>query len=400
MQETLHFDLTVNQLHIMRSEMFNRTLAVAGMAALVALPLAARADDAPAAPAAPAAPLSPLGKILDGTGITVSSYLDLAYSHANKNVEAYSDRVFDAQNDSMTLHQAGLQIAKQPKEGFGGLINVTAGKDSQVIASYPYGAGSQFDVTQAYGQYATGALTVIAGKFTTLHGTEVIWAPSNNNYSRSILFGSVPFTHTGVRATYVASDTVTVIGGVNNGWDQLSDSNKTKTIELGAIFTPIKPLTVIISDYVGKESATGLIDPAATQGTRNSFNLVASYAVSDPLTVGIEYLNVSQSDFATSTGTTKAKYNGFAGYLTYMFTPAYRLALRAESLNDKDGFRFGVNDTKYSEFTATFSYLATDNFEVRGELRGDKSSNNYFKDFSGSTSKSLFTYGVEALFKF
>jgi hypothetical protein len=98
----------------------------------------------------------------------------------------------------------------------------------------------------------------------------------------------------------------------------------------------------------------------------------------------------------------KAKYNGFAAYLTYLFTPQYRLALRAEILDDKDGFRFGVNDTKYSELTATFSYLATDNFELRGEVRGDKSSNPFFTDL-GSTSqtgKSLFTFGVEGLFKF
>jgi hypothetical protein len=379
--------------------MFNRTLAVAGMAALVALPLAARADDAPAAPAAPAAPLSPLGKILDGTGITVSSYLDLAWSHSSKNLETgKSDRVFDSQNDSMTLHQAGLQIAKQPKEGFGGLVNFTAGKDTTVFASYPQQGTGQFDVTQAYGQYATGALTVIAGKFTTLQGTEVIWAPSDNNYSRSILFGAIPFTHTGVRATYVASDTVTVIGGVNNGWDQLSDKNTSKTIELGAIFNPIKPLTVTVSDYVGKEPVSG------TQGAKNSFNIVAAYSVSDPLSVGLEYLNVSQSE-ATSLvdGTTiKAKYSGFAAYLTYLFTPQYRLALRAEVLNDKDGYLFSVNDTRYSELTATLSYLATDNFEIRGELRGDKSSNKFFSNL-GSTAldgKSLFTLGVEGLFKF
>jgi len=394
--------------------MFNRKLAVAGLTALVALPLAAMADDAPApaAPAAPAAPMSPLGKILDGSGITVSSYVDLGWSHASKNIDpaagGSSDRVFDSQNDSITLHQAGLQIAKQPKEGFGGLVNLTAGKDVQVFSSYPFNTtttsnpsgsgGSQFDVTQAYGQYATGALTVIAGKFTTLQGTEVIWAPSNNNSSRSILFGAIPFTHTGVRATYVASDTITVIGGVNNGWDQLSDANTSKTIELGAIFTPIKPLTITVSDYVGKEPVSG------TQGARNSFNIVAAYTVSDPLSLGLEYLNVSQSEYTPplAAASEKAKYNGFAAYLTYMATPQYRLALRAEILDDKDGYHFGVNDTKYSEVTATLSYLATDNFELRGEIRGDKSSNPFFADLGSvsQTGKSLFTFGVEGLFKF
>ena len=384
--------------------MFNRKLAVAGMAALVALPLVAMADDAPApaAPAAPAAPMSPLAKMLDASGVTVSSYLDLAWSHASKNIDpasgGASDRVFDSQNDSMTLHQAGLQIAKQPKEGFGGLVNFTAGKDAQVISSYPFNAGqSQFDVTQAYGQYASGSLTVIAGKFATLQGTEVIWAPSNNNYSRSILFGAIPLTYTGVRLTDVVSDTVTLIGGVNNGWDQLSDANTSKTIELGAIFHAHQAAH---DHRVGlRRQGTGV----RTQGARNSFNIVAAYTVSDPLTIGLEYLNVSQSEYVPLGGSSeKAKYDGFAAYLTYMFTPQYRLALRAETLDDKDGFHFGVNDTKYSEFTATLSYLATDNFELRGEVRGDKSSNPFFTDLGSTaqTGKSLFTLAIEGLFKF
>jgi len=385
-----------------------RTALIAGItaASFAAIPVSSFAEDAPAA--APAAAGSPLAKLLDASGIAVTSYVDLAYSHASKNIETgSSDRVFDSQNDSITLHQAALQIAKQPKEGFGGLVNFTAGKDVPVFASYPYANGSsQFDVTQAYGQYAKGAMTVIAGKFTTLQGTEVIWAPSNSNYSRSILFGAIPFTHTGVRTTYVVSDAVSVIGGVNNGWDQLSDANRTKTLEFGLVYTPSKAVTVTASDYVGKESAAvyGAPSSSATQGERNSFNLVVAYTVSDPLSLGFEYLNVSQGNFTSMVdgSTIKAKYEGYAGYLTYLFTPEYKLALRAESLNDKDGFHFGTVATKYSEFTATFSYLASDNFELRGEVRADKSTNPYFASMNSTamTGKSLVTYGIEGLFKF
>src|SRR4029077_11481714 len=129
---------------------------------------------------------------------------------------------------------------------------VTAGKDAGVIHSTPANE-STYDLTQAYLQYATGPLTVIGGKFTTLHGTEVIWSPSNANFSRSILFGAVPFTHTGVRATYAAMDTLSLIVGVNNGWDQLVDTNKGKTLELGITATPIKPLSLAASYYSGKE---------------------------------------------------------------------------------------------------------------------------------------------------
>src|SRR6266436_2326603 len=210
-----------------------------------------------------------LDKVLEASGISVSGYIDAGYTHSDRNVETgFSTRVFDSQNNSFVLRQFGLTIAKQPKEGFGGVVNLTAGKDAQVIHSFS-GPGvftdtngdtvavsdtSLFDVTQAYAQYARGKLTLIAGKFVTLQGTEVIWSPSNPNISRSILFGAIPFTHTGVRGTWALNDQVSFYAGLNNGWDQLTDANRAKTVELGASLNPVKPLAITVSDYYGKET--------------------------------------------------------------------------------------------------------------------------------------------------
>ena len=309
--------------------------------AALAIPAISAAQQA--APAAPAAPT--LDKVLEASGISMTGYVDAAYTHANRNIEGgFSPRVFDSFNNTFMLHQVGLQIAKQPKEGFGGLVNITAGKDASVIRSFG-STDSTFDVTQGYLQYASGPLTVIGGKFTTLHGTEVIWSPSNANYSRSLLFGSVPFTHTGVRATYAVMDNLSVIGGVNNGWDQLQDVNKGKTLELGVTASPIKPLSLAASYYGGKEpgnvadatSSSGKVD-----GKRDSFNFTASYAVMDPLSIGFEFLRVSQKDAVSdgAGGTKSATYSGFAGYLSYTFMPKMKISLRGESVNDKDGFKF------------------------------------------------------------
>src|SRR5882762_5833845 len=193
-----------------------------------------------------AVPVPTLDKVLEASGISVSGYIDAGYTHSDRN-QPFTTRVFDQQNNSFGLNQFGLTVAKQPKEGFGGLVNLTVGRDAQFIHSSPEGvttpptpasATSMFDVTQAFLQYAGGPLTVIAGKFTTLHGTEVIASSGNTNVSRSILFGSVPFTHTGVRATWALGDTVSLIAGVNNGWDQLTDPNKGKTLELGVALNP------------------------------------------------------------------------------------------------------------------------------------------------------------------
>src|SRR5882672_9476201 len=189
------------------------------VSALFAAPVAAFAQAKPPA-------LPTLSQIFEASGITASGYIDAGYSYA-KNGAGFTDRVFDQNPNSFALNQFGLTMAKQPKEGFGGLVNITVGRDAQFIHSFPEtntvppgtpgNSTSMFDITQAYAQWAGGPLTVILGKFTTLHGTEVIAPTGNVNISRSILFGSVPFTHTGVRATWALSDTLSLIAGPNNG---------------------------------------------------------------------------------------------------------------------------------------------------------------------------------------
>jgi hypothetical protein len=378
-----------------------KLLLASAVSALFAAPTAVLAQAKPGA-------VPTLDKVLEASGISVSGYIDVGYTRANRNVEATpAARVFDAQNNSFALNQFGLTIAKQPPKGFGGLVNLTAGKDAKFIHSFSgvtldsvgdtVPDTTPFDLTQAYAQYATGPLTLIAGKYVTMHGTEVIASTGNSNISRSILFGSVPFTHTGVRGTWALNSRVSLMAGLNNGWDQLTDSNRPKTVELGATLNPIKPLTVVVSGMLGKETVP-FVTPGSPDGKRTSFNAVASYAVSDPLSVGAEYLSVSQE----VAGAAKQKYNGFALYGAYMFTPKYRGALRLESFNDKDGLRFGVAaaDTKYKELTVTGSYLPADNFELRAEVRRDTATNEVFVDFSGPNSKTLMTVALQGLYKF
>jgi hypothetical protein len=366
------------------------------ISALFAAPVAAFAQAKP-----PAAPT--LDKVLEASGITESGYIDAGYTYSNRAIDAtqsgagVNTRVFDSQNNSFVLHQVGLTLAKQPKEGFGGLVNLTMGRDANVIQSSPATANATFDVTQAYAQWAGGSLTVIGGKFTTLAGTEVIASPSNNNVSRSILFGAVPFTHTGLRATWAATDTLSLIAGVNNGWDQLTDSNRGKTAELGLTWNPIKPLTIAASGYDGPEPGV------SGNGSRSLVDLVASWAFTDTLSIGLEYLTVSQ-DNALAAGA-KAKYSGFAGYFTWLLSPKWRLAVRAESFDDHDGVHFGTTGlptpgTKYKEGTVTVAFIPADNFELRAEVRDDTADQAVFKQYDGTTSKSLMTMALQGLYKF
>ncbi len=372
----------------------------------------AQADEAkPAEPAKPTAPS--LTDVLGASGIDLHGYVDAAYSYlsgAGVFTSGVADRVFDTEPNSFNVHQAALIVDYQPKEGFGGLVALTAGRDARVIASLGEST-SNFDVTQAFAQYAHGPLTIIAGKFVTLAGAEVINSTQDTNYSRSILFGyAIPFTHTGARLTYAASDQVSVIVGVNNGWDQLQDANKQKTGELGISFTPNKAFSLAAQGYSGVEQLSGgTFIGAGTHGLRSLIDAVGTYNATSQLTF---ILNVDwgQQENVTSlvNGTSiTAKWDGAAAYANYQVNDQWRLSVRAEYFDDKDGYRTGVIQ-KWKEATLTLAYLPTKFIEIRGEVRGDKSDSNAFvKDtafFSGTPGAGVTdnqaSIGLEAVYKF
>ena len=324
-----------------------------------------------------------LPDVLASSGITLSGYVDVSYQYLSglgSFASGTADRVFDARHDSFTLHQAALTLAHQPKEGFGVLVNLTAGQDAPVIKSYPNAGGSDFDVTQAYVQYATGSLTLIGGKFVTLAGAETINPTTDTNFSRSILFGyAIPFTHTGLRASYALSEQLSVTLGVNNGWDQVSDANSQKTLEYGLTFTPAKSFSVTVDGYAGREPL-GIANnvPSAAGGQRFLADVVATWSVTDQITLVGNFDYGQQKDDSAGAAIGTYTWDGAALYVDYTLTEQWSASLRAELLDDRDGYRTGIVDAsgrgqKWRELTLTLGYSPTKSFLLRFEGRYDKS---------------------------
>lgn len=358
-------------------------------------------------------------------GMDLSGYVDASYSHLSRRALFTSgtpSRVFDIERSGVGLRQVALTLAKQPKEGLGGLINLTVGKDADVIAAYKTkpsnGRGcnvvtglnadrttcdrDRFDVTQAFLQYPSGSWTVIGGKFVTLAGAEVIASPSNPNFSRSILFGyAIPFTHTGLRVKYDFSDTFSLTGGVNQGWDNIKDTNSSNGYEFGAAFAPSKIVSLNAMIHGGKERVGGLVNTGA-EGQRNLFDLVVSINATDALTFVLNYDRGTQANTAglVPSGASKAVWSGWAGYVNYQFTDRWKLSLRAEDFNDKDGYRTGIVQ-KWKEMTLTLAWLPTKAVELRGEVRRDRSNVASFLDRDGVAGRNTNnSYGLQFLYKF
>src|SRR5882762_5256068 len=322
---------------------------------------AAAAEDQPAKPAATSA--SSLSDVLTASGITESGYVAASYYHSN-GYGTYHQ--FDNKHDSFQLDQAGLTIAFQPKEGFGALVNIAAGEDMKILTAGEGNSPKTFDVVHAFAQYASGPLTVIAGKYVTLAGAEVIAPTGNTNFSRSFLFYAEPLTHTGVRATYAATDTLSFVGGVNNGWNYSSlTTSGSKTAELGVAWTPNKTFALTAQAYVGKDSTF--------DAQRTLVDAVATYTATDALTFVLSYDWGKQQQHAA--GDPDLDWNGVAFYTNYALNDQWRASLRLEYLNDKEGFVSGLVDTpqKLKEGTLTFGYAPVKSFELRMEARYDKS---------------------------
>src|SRR3990167_10085342 len=87
-----------------------------------------------------------------------------------------------------------------------------------------------------------------------------------------------------------------------------------------------------------------------------------------------------------------AKWNGLAGYANYKLSDAWRTSFRAESFDDKDGFRTGVHlgtgGQKWKEYTLTLANTPAKNVELRGEVRKDSSNQSSFNQPEGTTKKS------------
>lgn len=393
-------------------------------ASLLSMPALALAEDAPAKPKIP---IPALDDVLEAWGLTLNGFLDVSYSHLSGNgtfTSGTSDRVFDAQHDAFSVHQAAFTLAKQPKEGFGGLVNVTFGEDADLIAPYNQnpGSSSKVDLTQAFVQYAKGPVTAIGGKFVTSAGAEVINPTQDTNFSRSILFGyAIPFTHTGMRAMYAVNDALSLTAGVNNGWDLLQDTNGSKTIEAGASYAPLKNLSFAGMGHFGNEKLCGSACGGAGQpsadlspgGYRGLFDLIGTYNATEKLTFILNYdygwqdnagaINSATGSPFSSDGNGTATWNGIAGYANYQFTDQWRGSLRLEYFNDRDGYRTGVKQ-QWKEMTYTLAYLPNKNIELRGEYRYDRSNGNSpngpFNNTSGTSGFGQSSVALEAIFKF
>ena len=234
-------------------------------------------------------------------GVNLSGFVDssIGYNFNTPQTRTNALRVFDTQSQSFMINNAELMLQKpvsaDSRVGF--TTSLMFGTDAMAVGTPTTGLGTtpgseHVELENAYAEYLAPlgeGLDIKAGKFVTMHGAEVIESKDNWNFSRSYLFGfAIPFTHTGVRATYPWTKWLSTTVGFDNGWDVVSDNNEGKTLETSFTLTPNDKMSLTTNYMVGPEQTTSATQPA-TQGLgsnkhmRHLIDIVASYQPIDPL---------------------------------------------------------------------------------------------------------------------
>ncbi len=312
--------------------------------------------------------------------IDVNGLLGVSYSiNLNDPGSRVNDyRVFDVDDRSFKLDVAELVIRHDPQgPGTAGFrVDATVGASiPRVTASRGLfrdedGEAEDADIQQAYVSYiapvGTG-LRIDAGKMVTHLGYELIegYDGYNENATRSFLFGyAVPFTHTGVKASFAFTPRVSGAVLVTNGWDNVEDNNGGLSYGAQLTLAPVDGLSILLNYVGGPEQDENDADD------RQVIDLVATWKASEALSVG---LNVDYgTEERTVLGDDDATWKGAAVYGRLTLSPAWSLALRGEVFDDPDGWRTGV-EQRLTEITLTPQWKAGEHFVLRGDLRVDRS---------------------------
>ena len=317
-----------------------------------------------------------------GPSIEVSGLVDAYYQYAFNGVDPEL-RTFDVAHNAFSLALAEVAVQRTPTANspIGARIDLNFGTTADIVgAAEPADDEIYKHIQQAYVSWlAADRLTLDFGKFVTPVGAEVIESHDNWNYSRSILFGfAIPFYHTGLRATYAASERLSQSGYLVNGWNNTIENNSDKSFGAQAVLTPNDQLTWVGNILVGKELDE---DGDGEQDMRWLFDTTVSYAVSEMLTVMGNFDFGQASDYvATDEAGT---WWGIAAYARYQARPDWAVAGRFEYVDDSDAGFMGIG-VKAQSFTATSSHLIANDLLARFEFRFDTADADLFIDDEGT----------------
>ncbi len=310
-------------------------------------------------------------------------------------------RAYDVSSNSFSLNQADVVIenAADASQGrhFGARVDLQFGQATQTLqgsAANEPRPDIYRNIFQAYGTWApTNSLTIDFGKWASSIGLEGNYTKDQINYSRSYLFGFLPFYHMGVRAAYKVNDKLTVNYWLDNGTQQTEAFNNYKDELFGFVATPRKNFSWSTNYYLGQEHPDVVYYPytsppglptlqgesfqpiiPAPKGKTHIFDSYATWNATDKLTLAFEGDFVIERNEVNSP---PVHLDGGALYARYQWTKKFAVAARSEYLSDRGGLYSGSTQA-LKEATLTTEYKVAEGLMMRIEWRRDFSNQPFF----------------------
>ena len=271
------------------------------------------------------------------------------------------DTYYSTNLSTSALGTTGV-LTDVPANGFGlGMANTIFSYEkgkTGVVADLAFGpranAANAYTgaINQLYAYYnASEKVTLTLGQFNTFYGYEVISPSGNFNYSVSYLFNAGPFSHTGFKLDYAASEDLSFMFAVTNPHGEVAGANTSDDYQLG-----------FQTGYKGQYF--NLAYGADGFGEKDVLYLdyTGGFDLGDSFFVGINaaYANSEDAD---------AGYQGFALYLQNTFSDTFALGLRPEFFTATSG----DGDSSVTAFTLSGNTSLSESLKLITELRYDTS---------------------------
>jgi hypothetical protein len=327
--------------------------------------------------------------------ISLGGYAEVFYSY---NFDRPSNRItnfrgFDNRESTFTLSNAVASVAWEKAAVSGKIAAQVGHTPNTYYLAEPAAAGtsstptSDATTTWKYIQEAWVGYKAPIGRgvlfqggiFLSPIGVENMPIKDNWNWSRSNLFFGLPFYHAGLRATYELSKSWTADVMVCNGWNNIVDNNRGKSVMLHAIHKISDSLTVNLLYFGGVERSTGAPEG---QPWRHLFDAYATWDASKTLSFILHAdAGYERNTFGTSDWT------AVAGYARVRLARPLFLAGRADVFwehvaSNASGTASAIfwPGKRVASQTLTLDFRPQDNISIRLEGRHDSGSTEmYFR---------------------
>ncbi|SEB68797.1 Putative beta-barrel porin-2, OmpL-like. bbp2 [Tenacibaculum sp. MAR_2009_124] len=317
------------------------------------------------------------------TMLCFNSFSQTKETKSNFSLSGSVDTYYTTNLSSSDIGTTGI-LSDNSANGFGlGMANAVISYEKEkigAVADLAFGpranAANAYDgaINQLYVYYqATDDLKFTLGQFNTFFGYEVIAPAANFNYSVSYLFNAGPFSHTGLKVDYTASEDLSFMLAVTNPHIITAGTNPTDDYQLG-----------FQTGYKGQY--LNLVYGADGSGFKDFLYLdyTGGFDITDDFYLGINgaYANSDDAD---------SGYYGVALYLQKEFKNDFSLGLRPEFFTTTSA----AGDLSQSAFTLTLNKSIMKNLKVITELRYDTSDDVTFfndKSITGVTLAAIYSF--------